>query len=125
MPRRPTLRLAALLLLLPLLSGCALLRGSGKFEEATVVVENNLITSSSVTVYLFTALGARTLLGSVPPGSTRSLRYRAPEISGRYRLVARIDREAGTETNSPGFALSSGETLWWDLRRNTVVFQRL
>jgi hypothetical protein len=119
--RRRTLAHLVVLLVLPLLHACSSM-GRGRSEEAVINVENTLYTRSSVTVYIYSDVGQRYLVGSVPPGTSRSLRFRAADIVGRYQLRAHIDR--GAEMVSPPFALNGGETLFWDLRQNTITFPR-
>ncbi len=87
-------------------------------REARIVVENNLVPSTAVTVYSVGTQGARRLLGTVPPGTTRALRFQTSTLLERYRFVASagISREI---TSNP-LPLSGGETVRWQLNSNSA-----
>lgn len=120
MRRAQVLRVAALVLALPLLAGCfGGRRGSPKREEAVLVVRNNLPLPQQATVYVVSELGERQLLGSIVPRESAALRFRAPSISGSYRFVARVRR--GAEIVSQRLALNGGETVDWELNNNIAV----
>lgn len=104
-----------------LLAACA--AGAGRNREVAspeVVFEihNDLNPPRALTVRLLAQTGPRTLLGSVSPGQTRTLRFRESAYHGQYRLVA----EGGPrgEVTSTTFSLAPGERVVWRLQNNTI-----
>lgn len=126
MPRSlPALALTlALALALPLAACGGTARGGDSgpsTEQATIVVENNLNPPAAVTIHAVSSLGSRQRVGSVPPGSTRTLRVSAGSLVGQYRFIA--DAGLGRELVSVPLPLSGGETVRWELNTNTAVVQ--
>lgn len=120
----PLRRLAPVALLL--LAGCAAggwsrsQRVSG--DEVVVEVQNDLVPARSVTVWMISEAGPRTLLGSVPAGQTRILRFRQQAFNGAYRLSTGSGRRQQDGTVSTPFTLSAGALLVWSVRPNVVRF---
>lgn len=103
---------------------CAGTRGqpNGTGNEAdmvTVQVENTSVPASDITVYMVSSSGGRSLLGSVPPNRTQTLRYRGSTVGGQYRLLARPT--GGREIASNPFILNEGATIRWNLQSNIAV----
>jgi hypothetical protein len=116
----------ALALALTLLTaGCASGgRGSdpgSSAEQVTIVVENNVAPPVQVLIYAVSTQGARQSLGSVPPGTTRTLRFRAGSFLGSYRFVANAG--FNQELTSNALPLSGGETVVWQLNTNTAFIR--
>jgi hypothetical protein len=118
--------LALLLALLPLLSGgCSLFKAQSRGEMVRVQVENNLVVPTPITVYVVSAAGDRTLLGTVTAGSHSTLTFRSPVITGNYRFEVRVASQTrGDFLFSPYIALSGGEVVTWDVRANVVLLAR-
>lgn len=112
---------AALLLVLPLLGGCASTAnggGGGAAGGSAVVVDNNLIPPTALTVYLVPEAGVRRLLGNVSPSQTRTLTIgTAPP--GQHQLMARTT--SGREIESNVVSFGAADTLRWDLTSNIVT----
>ncbi len=111
---------------LPLLLGCAAGRsasGAGApspDDERAIVIEvnNNLTPRAAVTVYLQRASAGRMILGSVPPGGIRELRFSEAVFTSDYRLTAsRPDRSAVT---SQAFQLFPKALVTWSLKNNIL-----
>jgi hypothetical protein len=114
-----------LALTIPLLQGCSLLGKSTRGEVVNVEVNNNLQIPTPITIYTWSDVGSRQLVGSVSPGSHATLHFRAPHITGNYRLVARVSSQTqGDYLVSNAVALTGGETITWDVRSNVVLVAR-
>lgn len=112
-------------LAIPLLQGCSLLGKSTRGEVVNVEVNNNLQLRTAITVYALSDVGSRQLLGNVSPGSQATLRFHAAQITGNYRLVARVASQTqGDYLVSNPVALLGGETITWDVRTNVVLVAR-
>ncbi len=121
MATRTACRPLVLLALLPLLMACSLSRNDGaEAPDTTLVVENSLIPSVSLTVYAMPASrpGSRSLVGSVNPGATTTLRFN-PIDGGQYQFIAEIP--LGNDIVSNPVSFSPGETIRWDLRSNILT----
>lgn len=103
-----------------LLAACASGGGSRQVlsQTAEVTVENDLRPAREVTVRLSSTSGTRRILGSVPPGGTRSLTVDEPGFSGQYRLIAQ--GADGDEVQSRQFTLFPGAQVRWTLFSNTL-----
>jgi len=117
----------ALALALALTSACAGSSGSvtngasdpgPSSREVSIIVENNLLPSTAVTVHAIGTQGSRRLLGTVPPGTTRRLRFGAGTILERYRFVASVGMSR--EITSNPLPLDGGETVRWHLNTNSA-----
>jgi hypothetical protein len=125
MPRARSLALLLFALALPLLHGCSLFRNSSRGEVVEVEVNNNLPLRTALTIYAVSDVGNRQLIGSVTPGSTSRLRFRATTITGNYRFVARESSQThGDYLVSNAVALTGGETVSWEIRNNVVLVVR-
>ena len=112
-------------LAIPLLQGCSALGKSTRGEVVNVEVNNNLQIATPITVYAWSDVGSRQLLGNVLPGSRATLRFRAAHITGNYRLVANVASQTqGDYQVSNPVALVGGETITWDVRSNVVLVAR-
>lgn len=85
-----------------------------------VSVRNDLVPRTSITVRIVSASGTRTILGIVPPGATRELRFDEPFLESTYRLIA--DTVEGSEVSSRAFELFPQATVHWRLSNNTLDF---
>ena len=96
--------------------GCATggVAGEGR---PTVVVDNDVVPPTAVTVYVVDEFENRQLLGDVSPLDQRAFTVR-PNSTGQYQLMARTT--AGSELVSPRFTLLAGETVEWRLSTNLV-----
>ena len=120
--RRALLLLA---LALPLLSGCSLFRHATKGEVVDVEVNNDLSVPTHITVYVVTDVGSRQMIGTVSPGRTARLSYRAGVITGNYRLAATVASQTqGDYLVSNAVALTGGETITWEIRNNVLLVAR-
>ena len=123
--RRARFALAALLALAAPLPGCTLFRSAGNAEIVDVVVDNNLQLPTPLTIYVVSDVGARQLVGNVLAGRRTSLHFRAPTITGSYRLVATTATQTqGDYLVSQPVSLTGGERVTWEIRNNTVLVAR-
>ncbi|MGH7506233.1 MAG: hypothetical protein ACRELX_11305 [Longimicrobiales bacterium] len=115
-----TMRRAACALALtmtPLVSACATgAQGSG--EGVQVEVNNDLIPSSALTVYVLPEIGARRLIGNVNPSETTTLQFEEVAV-GQYRLMARTT--GGNEIVSNPISLANVAAITWDLSSNILT----
>jgi hypothetical protein len=90
-------------------------------QQVEIIVENNLVPSTSVTIHSVGTQGARRLVGTVPPGTTRTLRFRAGTLVERYSFVASVGISQNLTSNP--LSLSGGDTVRWQLNSNTISVQ--
>jgi hypothetical protein len=122
MRRARSITLVLLALALP---GCSLFRQSSRAETVDVEVNNNLNVPTPLTIYVVSDVGNRQLIGSVNPGRTTRLTYRAAVVTGNYRLVARVASQTqGDYLVSNAVALTGGETVMWEIRNNVILIAR-
>jgi len=120
--RRALLLLA---LVLPLLHGCSLFRQNTRGEVVNVEVENDLAIPTPITIYVVSDVGSRQMIGTVSPGRTVRLSYRAAQVTGSYRLVATVASQTqGDYLVSNAVALTGGETVTWTIRNNVLLVAR-
>jgi hypothetical protein len=125
MRRARSVTLLLFALALPLLHGCSLFRNSSRGEMVEVEVNNDLPVRTPLTIYILSDVGNRQLIGSVAPGSTSRLRFRATTITGNYRFVARVSSQTqGDYLVSNSVALTGGETVSWEIRNNVLLVAR-
>lgn len=105
---------ALIALLMTALAGCASTPAGGGVNEVVVRVNNNLIPPTSLSVYMVPEVGARRLLGTVPPGSDRTLRFNPIGAGGTYRLVG--ETVGGTDIPSTPFSLAGAAVVNWDVQ---------
>lgn len=121
-----SLRAAALAAAIGLV-GCASLRGrtEGPTVPITLEVQNNLALPTDLTVYAVTQSGTRTLLGDVPPASTKSFTFKPVSFSEPYRLLATRPLRRGI--SSQVFTVGSDMTgkIIWTLSPNIVGFEEV
>jgi hypothetical protein len=91
-------------------------RGGGGL---VVEVDNTLVPTTELTVYLVSESGSRALVGSAPPNRSTTLRVRNPSVGGEYRLLARF--ATGRQLLSNPFLLSEGDAVRWNLPANVAV----
>ncbi len=111
---------------LPVLLGCAAGRsasGAGApspADEGAIIVQvtNNLTPRAAVTVRIQTASGGRTVLGGVPPGGIRELRFPEGLFATGYRLEAL--RPDGSSVTSETFQLFPRAWVTWSLKNNIL-----
>ena len=88
-------------------------------EGVAVEVENNLIPSTSLTVWMVSRTGTRNMLGTVSPGETDVLTTTGL-FDGDYRLMA--ETTAGEELWSNSFYVGdTSDTVTWDMNANIVT----
>ncbi|HEX8242884.1 MAG TPA: hypothetical protein VF541_05300 [Longimicrobium sp.] len=122
MRRARSISIALLLLALPVLGACSLLRHNGPGETVTLEINNNLAIPAALTVYAYSDVGSRQLIGSVSPDRQAVLRFHAGNITGSYRFVAVVRR--GSQLVSNPVSLNGGETVTWELRNNVLLVAR-
>jgi hypothetical protein len=115
-------RFLTALLAATVLGACSLFGRSTPGETVTLEVTNNLALPEPVTVYAWSDVGARQLVGSLVPDKMTVLHFRSGHITGSYRFVAVVDR--GRQIVSSSVALTGGETLTWELRNNVLLVAR-
>ena len=98
--------------------GAAGVEGEG---EVAVLVENNLIPPTSLTVYAVEENGGRRLIGTVDPSETATLSFDPTAVAGRYYFAA--ETTEGTDIASNPLTLANVQRVRWDLQSNiaTVV----
>ena len=105
------------------LTGCATAAagGEGGAEAVTVVVENNLIPPTSLTVYAVEENGGRRLIGTVNPSGTATLSFEPTFAAARYYFAA--ETTSGADIVSNPLTLANVERVQWDVQANiaTVV----
>ncbi len=89
-------------------------------EEAVVEVHNDLSPPREITVRVLSSTGQRVLIGTVPAGRTRTLRFQASGFNGQYRLAG--ESMGGSTVTSSYFTLSAGDRLVWTVGPNLVRF---
>jgi hypothetical protein len=116
------LSIALLVLALPLLGACSLLGRGSPGETVTLEINNNLAVPAALSVYAYSDVGSRQLIGSVSPDRQAVLRFHAAHITGNYRFVAVVRR--GSQLVSNPVSLNGGETVTWELRNNVLLVAR-
>jgi hypothetical protein len=108
------------------LAACAS-AGSGRTEGATVpvdvVVKNNLLLPTDLTIYAISSDGHRTLLGSVHPQDSATFSFKPVSFSEQYRLLA--IRSGRRSIRSEPFSIVSTNTgrITWTMIPNIIGFQ--
>ena len=126
-PRRGRSVPFAVLTLAATLLGCASAAGrtpQARPHPVDVEVRNNLLLPTDLTVYVLRDYGAgRTLLGSVSPGRTQTLRFTPVTYTEVYRLYA--NPTGGRPIRSQPFTIGSDMTgrIVWTLVPNIVGFE--
>ena len=107
--------------------GCASIHGrtEGPTLPIDLEIHNNLLLPTDLTIYAVTEARTRTLLGSVPPASTRTLRFKPVTFTERYRLVAK--RAGARDIVSEPFSVGSDMTgaIVWTLVPNIIGFENV
>lgn len=118
-------RRTAVAALIAALSACATLRGrtEGPTVPIDLEIQNNLNLPSDLTIYAVSRSGARTLIGSVPPATTTSFRFKPVSFSEPYRLLA--NRALARPIRSQVFTVGSDMTgrIIWMLSPNIIGFE--
>jgi hypothetical protein len=89
----------------------------GSEGDTVLVVENNLIPSTMISVYAIPSSGARSLVGFAQPSTTTVLRFNA--TAGSYRFVA--ETAAGAVVAETEVPFSRGATIEWDLEADIAT----
>ncbi len=114
------MRFAWLLVAALLVAACA--TSGGRREPrptlVRVIVQNNLRPAGEVTIRLISSTGERRVLGSVPPGSDRTLEFEDATFTGTFQLVARL--ADGNQVESRSFTLFPAARVEWVLFNNTL-----
>ncbi|MEO7218333.1 MAG: hypothetical protein ABI026_09075 [Gemmatimonadaceae bacterium] len=101
--------------------------GSGRSEGPTnpvdVVVKNNLLMPTDITIYAISVDGSRTLLGSVHPLDSATFSFKPSAFSQQYRLLA--IRSGRRSIRSEVFSVTSTNTgrITWTMIPNIIGFQ--
>lgn len=101
--------------------------GSGKSEGSTVpvdvVVKNNLLVPTDLTIYAVTVDGSRVLLGSVHPQDSATFSFKPSAFSQQYHLLAL--RSGRSSIRSEVFSVNSSNTgrITWTMIPNIIGFQ--
>lgn len=107
------------------LAGCASPRGrtEGRPVPVDIEVRNNLALPTDLTVFAVTRSGVRTLLGTVPPASTKNFRFTPISFSEPYRLLA--TRPLRRQIRSEVFTVGSDMTgrIIWTMSPNLIGFE--
>lgn len=99
------------------LAGCAAAGTGVPTGDTILIVENDLVPSTSVSVYVVEGEdGPRQLVGLVDPGATATLRFDPISAGAEYHFVA--ERTDGPSLVSNPVVFSPGETIRWDLTTN-------
>ena len=98
-------------------------RPEGPPVPVQLVVNNNLLRPTDLTIYTVTFGGQRRLLGSVPPRTTREFSFTPVSYSAQYRLLA--TRITGRDVTSQVFSIGSEMTgqITWTMLPNLVAFR--
>ncbi|HSU17195.1 hypothetical protein [Longimicrobium sp.] len=104
------------------LGACSLFGRGVPGETVTLEINNNLALPAPVTVYAYSDVGSRQLVGSLVPDKQAVLRFHSAHITGSYRFVAVVRRGAQLVSNS--VSLTGGETVTWELRNNVLLVAR-
>jgi hypothetical protein len=115
-------RFLTALLAAAVLGACSLFGRGAPGESVTIEVNNNLALPTPVTVYAYSDVGSRQLIGSLVPEKTAVLHFNSAHITGSYRFVAVVRR--GAQIVSTPVSLTGGETLTWELRNNVLLVAR-
>lgn len=108
------------------LASCTSARGRANSvppHPVDVEINNNLSLPTDLTVYLAGQDEGRRILGSVPPGKTKTLQFTPSSYSEPYRLIA--TRALHRDVVSQPFTIGSGMTgrLIWTLVPNIIGFE--
>jgi len=100
-------------------------RSSGPTLPVQLEVRNNLGLPTDLSVYAITRGGSRTILGDVPPATTRTFTFKPVSFSERYYLVAY--RPLKRAIRSASFSVGDDMTgrIIWTLVPNIVGFEEL
>lgn len=110
--------LVAPVALLPLLAACAAgAHGPGE-ARIEVIVQNDLIPRTPVTVRVVLDTGNRLLLGDVQPSRSRLFRFSNPSARSGMQLVA--ERAGGSQIVSSQFNAYPGDQVTWSVETNLV-----
>jgi hypothetical protein len=95
--------------------------GPSPADDRVIIVQvnNNLTPPSVVTVRVEAVSGARIVLGTVPPGVKRPLRFKESMFATEFQLVA--VQADGTTVTSRTFQLYPQAVVFWSLRDNMVA----
>lgn len=108
------------------LTACATAGGlvEGARGLTSVVVHNNQVGAGALAVFLVSDLGRRDMLGSIPPGETRTFIVARDVGLGQYHLVA-LDTGGG-DVASRGFTLFNGcSIVEWDIAMRNIHVNRV
>ena len=98
-------------------------RTEGPTNPVDLVVNNNLLRPTDLTIYAVTWDGHRSLLGSVPPREIRTFSFKPVSFTEQYRLLA--TRITGRDIRSQVFSVGSDMTgqITWTMIPNIVGFK--
>jgi hypothetical protein len=110
------------------LVGCASAgggRSSGPPNPVQLEIRNNLALPSDLTVYAVTRGGSRTLLGDVPPATTRTFTFKPVSFSERYHLegIRQLKRPVRSQYFSVGDDMTG--RIVWTIVPNIVGFEEI
>jgi hypothetical protein len=84
-----------------------------------VLVRNNLTPPTAITIRVLKPSGTRVVLGTVPPRTARTLRFKESFFESGYLLVAQTTE--GTEVASRPFDLFPRSAVEWTLTTNSLA----
>jgi hypothetical protein len=104
-----------------LLTACGGMR-SGGADTLEVIVNNDLMPATAVTVWMVPETGARRQLGMVSPLKTGTFAFSPTGVTGQYRLVA--EHLGGGATQSGTVDLNGLSGIHWDITSPVVHITR-
>ena len=117
---KQTLYLTILAIALLLASACTTTKTSSEMARqlVPVIVDNDLVNRSDVTVRMMASDGSSSLLGGASPGSTGEYTFSDRVFAGQYHLEA--ETGDGRTIRSRDFTLFPGAAVLWELNRNDL-----
>ena len=100
-------------------------RSSGPTLPVQLEVRNNLGLPTDLSVYAITRGGSRTMLGDVPPATTRTFTFKPVSFSERYYLVAYRPLKRAIRSASFSVGDDMAGRIIWTLVPNIVGFEEL
>ena len=108
-----------------LLAGCATGRGptsdlASDPQAVEIVVRNNIMPPSLMTIRIISGAGTTRLLGSVPSGASRSFAFSQTLYERAYQMTA--EPSIGNTILSQDFQLYEAARVVWSLNTNVLEF---
>src|SRR5688572_12471973 len=96
--------------------------GMGQRSQAPatyIIVQNNLVPSTTVAIYASPSGGVQREVGTVPPSTTDTLRFNPLGGSGPYQFVAQVVGGQAFVRNQS--VVTPGSRLEWNLSANVLT----